>query len=286
MEEVNKPLVSVIMGVYNSKSCKLLKKSIDSILNQSYSNIEFIICDDCSTNINIKKILEEYRQIDKRVKIITNGRNSGLAFSLNNCLKNASGEYIARQDDDDISHLTRLEKEIDYLNKNPGIDFVGCTINLYNKNGVWGIRRVNKNPTKEDLIKGSQFAHPSLLFRKKVFDIVEGYRVEKITRRVEDYDLYMRIYGLGLKGGNLQEIYYDYYEGDETYKNQRIKYKIDELKVRKRGYKEMGISSLKSKVYIIKPLMSAIIPRMIRKRINKKNAKGNKTSNIARDLNF
>ena len=94
--------ISVIMGVYNPRDIEMLKKSIESILTQSYENFEFIICDDFS-NLEIQKILLEYKEKDKRIMVIRNTKNMGLAASLNNCLGKATGKYIARQDDDDIS---------------------------------------------------------------------------------------------------------------------------------------------------------------------------------------
>ena len=106
--------ISVIMGIYNSRSKEILKKALESILKQTYENFELIICDDGSTNecINWAK---EICENDTRVKFIKNEKNKGLAFTLNHCLSVASGEYIARMDDDDISHTDRFEKQIKFL---------------------------------------------------------------------------------------------------------------------------------------------------------------------------
>ena len=109
-----KPLVSVIMAEYNTNE-KLLKESIESILNQTYKNFEFIIVDDCGTN-NVKKITEEYN--DKRIKVLKNKKNSGLVFSLNKAINMCEGKYIARMDTDDYSYPKRLEKQVTFIEKN------------------------------------------------------------------------------------------------------------------------------------------------------------------------
>ena len=110
------PKISVIMPVYNME--KFLAKAIDSILNQTINNFEFIIINDGSTD-NSLNILKSYN--DKRIKIINNSKNLGIAKSLNKGKEVAVGEYIARQDADDISEPDRFFHQLDYLNKNKWI---------------------------------------------------------------------------------------------------------------------------------------------------------------------
>ena len=109
MGEVRRmPKISVIMGVHNGE--KTLPRAIDSILNQTFTDFELIICDDCSTDATIQ-VIKDYIEKDNRVILIRNESNSGLAASLNNCINISKGEYIARMDDDDISHVDRFEKQ-------------------------------------------------------------------------------------------------------------------------------------------------------------------------------
>ena len=108
------PTVSVIMGIYNCE--KTLSDAIDSIINQTYSDWELIMCDDGSTD-NTYQIATKYSEKDNRITVIKNDTNSGLAFSLNHCLKYAKGEYVARMDADDISLPNRFEKQVAFLNK-------------------------------------------------------------------------------------------------------------------------------------------------------------------------
>ena len=107
-------LISVIMSSFNSE--KTIEESIQSILNQDYKNIEFLIVDDGSTD-NTLRIMKKLRDKDKRIEIIENTRNIGLTKSLNQLLKISNGRYIARQDSDDLSFPYRLTRQINFLKK-------------------------------------------------------------------------------------------------------------------------------------------------------------------------
>ena len=109
--------VSIIMGAYNCE--ETLEDSINSILNQTFTDWEFVICDDASTD-NTLQVLEEYkRKYPDKFVILHNEKNLMLAGSLNRCLEYAEGEYIARMDADDIAVNTRLEKQVRFLDDNP-----------------------------------------------------------------------------------------------------------------------------------------------------------------------
>ena len=97
----NKPLISIIMGVYNVSDESVLQKAVSSILDQTYGNFEFIICDDGSSD-NTLEMIKKIGKTDKRIKIIKNEKNCGLSYTLNHCLKYAKGNYIARMDADDF----------------------------------------------------------------------------------------------------------------------------------------------------------------------------------------
>ena len=129
MIKKNTPIVSVIMATYNSEST--IKESIESILSQKYKNFEFLILDDCSSD-NTLRIIKSYQKIDERIKIFENKKNIGLTKSLNLLIKRSSGEYLARQDADDISYEQRLEKQIDFCIKNNIKAVVTRAINMSN----------------------------------------------------------------------------------------------------------------------------------------------------------
>lgn len=114
---MNKPKISVIMGIYNCEST--LDEAIESILNQTFTDWEMIMCDDGSSDGTYIKAKEYEKKYPGRFVVIRNEHNMGLNITLNNCLKLAKGEYIARMDGDDISLPQRFEKEVDILDNHP-----------------------------------------------------------------------------------------------------------------------------------------------------------------------
>lgn len=260
------PMVSVIMGVYNCKDVELLKRSVDSILDQTFNDFEFLICNDGSTD----KTLEELKMIaskDPRISILTYENNHGLNHALNKCLKKARGKYIARQDDDDLSKPERLQKQVEFLDRHPEYVIVGTCAEVFDDNGVWGNYMVPEKPKKDDFLWNSPFMHPTMMMRKTELMSVSGYREAKETRRCEDYDLFMNLYAKGYEGYNIQEkLYYYRIVRNEKYKHRPMKYRVDEMIVRFRGYKNMNIM-VKGLPYIFKPVLIGLIPQVVLNRI-------------------
>lgn len=159
------PTVSIIMGVYNCKDYSMLRKSVESVLQQTYEDYEFIICDDGSTNDTLKE-LEKIAQSDSRIKIISYDKNCGLNHALNCCLAESQGKYIARQDDDDISKPERLEKQVRFLDENPEYTIVGTCADVFDDKGIWGEYIVPEKPQKDDFLWNSPFMHPTTMMRK------------------------------------------------------------------------------------------------------------------------
>ncbi len=197
------PLVSVIMSVYNENE-KELRESIDSILKQSYSNIEFIIVCDNPNNVTVRHVLNSIN--DERVKIIINDKNLGLVKSLNIALKQVSGEYIARMDADDISLADRVENQLEYLLIND-LDLVGGYVELINEKGD-SFNRVMRAPSAHKRIvkymkSGSCIFHPTWLVKKDVYFKLNGYRM---IPHCEDYDFLLRAIKQGFKLGNVPRV--------------------------------------------------------------------------------
>lgn len=118
------PEISVIMGIYNANK-KQAAQAIDSILKQTLTDFEFIICDDGSKEFFFQW-LRKYCKKDSRIVLLRNRKNRGLAVPLNHCLSCASGTYIARMDADDCSHRRRLEKQAAFLQQFPVSDKYRC----------------------------------------------------------------------------------------------------------------------------------------------------------------
>jgi len=176
------------MSVYNGE--RYLNEAIDSVLAQTFTNFEFLIIDDASTD-GTTKILHSYQ--DPRIRIITNMENLGLTKSLNNGLELSKGEYIARMDADDISLAERLEIQVSFMDRNPQICVCGSWVETIGNN----IDEIWKYPTNSDEIKCRQLfecsiAHPSAIIKKKYLqDNQLNYDVK--FERSQDYDLWVRI---------------------------------------------------------------------------------------------
>lgn len=253
--------VSIIMGVYNEKNKPQVERAINSILNQTWQNFEFIICDDGSCK-SFCDWLCEYCKTDDRIRFIRNKKNAGLAVTLNHCLKIASGDYIARMDADDIAVPERIEKQLHFLIENKEYAMVGSNAELIGEEGVWGRRVMPEKPEKKDFLNNSPFIHPSMLFRTEALRQLNGYSNQSYALRAEDYELFMRAYSMGMRGYNLQESLLLYREDKYAYRKRKYKYRICEYHVRKIGFKQLGIYKGNFR-YVVKPLIVGLIPKKI-----------------------
>lgn len=193
-------VVSVIMSVFNEED--YLPQAIESILNQTYKDFEFIIVDDASNDTSLE-IIKRYASEDKRVAVIENTLNLGLAASLNKALGVAKGEFVARIDADDIAVKDRLEIQLAFLNKNPDIDLVGASMYLIDLEG----RTIARSDTTADskILKKIIYyknisPHPTWMFRREILKDLKGYRNLPAS---QDYDFLMRLYSLGYEVSNI-----------------------------------------------------------------------------------
>lgn len=183
------PLVSVIIPLYNTE--KYIEEAVKSILSQTYKNLEVIIIDDGSKDNsgNIVKRID-----DKRIKLICQ-ENSGMAAALNKGIAMAKGEYIARQDADDIAYPQRLEKQISFLQKNEHYAVVGTWAKVFSDDNKE--HKAHQHPAdnltlKLFLLFDNPFVHSSMMIRKSVLDKIGNYDVKK-SQLTQDYDLWSRI---------------------------------------------------------------------------------------------
>lgn len=268
------PKVSVIMGIYNTPKREYLEKSINSILNQTFKDFEFIICDDGSNN-DCLKWAKEICKDDTRCIFLKNDQNRGLAYTLNHCLQVAKGEYIARMDDDDESMLDRLQKQVDFLENNPDYSVVSANASIFDDNGIYKELKYNEIVKKEDFLFNNPIIHPVVLIRKSAYDKVENYRDIKNTVRVEDYDLFLRMFYNNLKMYIIQENLINYRQDKNSAKKKKFKYRINEVKVRYEGFTKLGLlKNKKNYIYVVKPIVVGIMPLFILKRFKNKR-KGN-----------
>ena len=176
--------VSVLMPVYNTKE-EYLKESIESILNQTFTDFELIILDDGSEN-DIEKVVKTYD--DNRIKFYKNENNLKVAKTRNKLMNLSQGEYIAWQDSDDISYPDRLEKQVDFLNKNLNISAVGSNMVRF------PAKKIVKNPEFPkilDFMGGCVFSQGSAMIRMNDFKKYDLKYDESLVTS-EDYDLWSR----------------------------------------------------------------------------------------------
>lgn len=263
------PKISIIMGVYNCEDT--LRECIDSILGQTYSNWELIICDDCSKDRTLDIVIEYSKKYPDKIKFIKNEKNITLAPTLNRCIEIATGDYIARQDGDDISINNRLEEQVKFLIENPQFDLVGTKMIVFDEYGIKGIRGVDKKiPNKFTMLEGTAFCHATILAKRRVYEKLKGYRINKYTTRCEDMDLWFRFFEYGFRGYNLDIPLYKVRDDNSAYKRRTFRNYFNVFVISLRGYMKLNIP-IKYYVYLIKPLITPLIPkRIIKKYHNKK----------------
>ena len=184
------PLVSVIMPVYNAE--RYVAEAIESILSQTYTNLELIVLDDNSTDNSIS-IINRFQ--DERIKLIKIEKNGGIAATLNRGLAASKGKYIARMDADDIALPHRLMTQIQFLEDHPAVDFIGSCATVIDEDGKKIGREIGIPASFEYhrllLLFVCKIIHPSILFRSKIMEKVE-YKLG--LGASEDYELWTRLF--------------------------------------------------------------------------------------------
>lgn len=260
--------ISVIMSVYQPASFKNLRLAVDSILSQTFRDFEFLILDDGSGQRTYRELQKIARQ-DPRIRLIRKEQNRGLAAGLNTCVRLARGAYIARMDDDDISLPERLEKQLRFLETHPAYGFVGCCAGILDGGRIRGHRKMPKRPKKEDFLPHSPYIHPSVMFRKSVFEQFGGYCESRRTLRCEDYEFFMRLHGSGCYGYNLQKELFYYRQERASFKKRKLRYRMDEMRLRKKGFAMLGLTGWRTRLQILRPLAAALVPSGLLYRIKR-----------------
>ena len=248
------------MGIYNC--AETLKEALECIINQSYTNWEVIMCDDCSDD-NTLNIAEEYVKRDPdRFILLRNKKNYGLNYTLNKCLEYATGEYIARMDGDDLCKKDRFRKEIDVLENNLDVAIVSTDMEFFDENGIWGRTYTKRFPVKEDFLEATPFCHAACMVRRQAYVDVAGYSVDSHLLRVEDYHLWIKMYEKGYKGMNIQECLYSMRDDRKAQGRRQFKYRLNEAYVKVCAIKKLGLKK-KNYIYCFIPILKGILPSPI-----------------------
>ena len=259
-----KPLVSVVMPVYNAE--KYLQQAIESIMFQNYINWELIIVDDGSID-NSLYIARNFSKKDKRIKIFRNIHNLGIGETMNKLLSLTKGDFIARMDADDISLPDRLEKEANFLMKNKDIALVGGYMFEIDKNDYLVSKRtvpIKHGEIVSGLITGQTIQNPTLMFVKSRLPKKELHYNGKLSP-VDDLDFLFRVSGQ-VKLANLAEFLVVYRKHDTNSSLKDIK-KTFALtwQVRKIAQKHYGYKPRLSKflIHLLQGIIVFLIPNKL-----------------------
>lgn len=231
--------ISIIMGIYNC--AKTLPEAIDSILVQTCTAWKLIMCDDGSKD-DTYAVADAYREkYPDKIVLIQNEENKGLNYTLNHCLQYADTEFIARMDGDDISLPTRLEKELSFLEEHPEYAIVSTPMVYFDEEGDFRTGTGDGEPSLKKMVTGTPFCHAPCMVRKEAYDAVQGYADRKDRLRVEDWDLWIRMYEKGYKGYTLNEALYKMRDDRNAKSRRKFKYRINEMKVGASAVKKLKL---------------------------------------------
>ena len=261
------PEVSVVMSVYNGEN--YIRESIDSILNQTFIDYEFIIIDDGSTD-STSKILDQYSKLNPCIRLIKH-KNIGLTKSLIVGCNEAKGKYIARQDADDFSYPTRLKEEVSMLNNNEKIILVGTwyTVTYQDSSSVLISYSGSDSAIRRDIFYKNPFCHSSVMFDKKTYDSLSGYNPNyKVS---QDLDLWFKMLSVGKAGivkKNLvkRSIHENCISKSKLSRNQAY----NSFKIRKKYLATIDFNASIFTLYIalIYQIVMMLVPNMAAKRIS------------------
>lgn len=234
------------MTAYNSE--KYIKEAIESVLNQSFSEFEFIIVDDGSTD-NTVDIIKSY--CDDRIKLYINETNQGICYSSNRGIDCSKGEYIARIDSDDICREKRFETQISFLDENENIFACAALISRFNNSGKRWVPFKEGMDTSQigfRILFENCICHSTVMFRREMY-ISHGYKYENYIQ-AHDYYIWTRIIADGLQMAILPEILVDYRENDAgiTITNTAKRNKAEATDIRKRYLERYKLDNTTCKV--------------------------------------
>ena len=258
------------MPIYNCE--KYLPKAIESIFGQTFTNWELILCDDGSTDQTYKIALEYANKHPKKIILIKNPKNLGTNRSLNKCLKLAQSNLIARMDGDDTCSPERLQIEFDFLASHPEFAIVSCDMNMFDSHGVWGTYRFpSGNVPPSEIVKRSPFCHAGCLVKKEAFDKVNGYSVGKKFVRVEDYDLWIKMYAAGFRGYGLGLPLYSMRDDQDAYKRRTFQNYINEAHAKRFAVRALNLPKW-NYALTLRPYIVMLLPKKLYNYLHKKNS--------------
>jgi glycosyltransferase involved in cell wall biosynthesis len=248
------PKISVLMPVYNGET--YLKEAINSILSQTYTDFEFLIINDGSTDKSLE-IIESYN--DQRIRLINNDGNIGLIKTLNKGLDMAKGEYIARMDADDISLPERFEKQVKYMDENPDIAICGTSVKIIGLEREIAYKKTtNPELNKCKLLFEGYIVHPTVFIRTKAIRDFNLYYPD--YKYAEDYGFWVEV-SKHFKLANVEDVLLLYRMHPAQISSDKKEEQLNsDLAIKLNLYKEIGLETEENEYGIIKELASYSFP--------------------------
>lgn len=238
------PKISVVMSVYNEPK-EWLGMAIQSILDQTYADFEFIIVNDNPNNANNRQLLDEFATKDSRISIIANENNIGLTKSLNKAIRLAQGQFIARMDADDMSLPQRFARQVEYLDTHSNILALGSWTGSIDQDGnrldSIGRYETDFRWVRAQFIQNSQISHPAVMFHR----IINGELVQydESVRYAQDYSLMVNILQYG-EIANIPEVLFCYRHSDsQITSSKRAEQQACAFKAQRRAFALFGFNT-------------------------------------------
>lgn len=264
--------ISVLMGIYNCQDT--LEEAVQSIQNQTYTNWELILCDDGSNDRTLD-VARKLAEKDSRIIVIQNEKNIGLNKTLNRCWRISSGEYIARMDGDDICMPFRFETQVSFLKENPAYAIVSSTMIYFDESGDWGRGKAIPAPTPFDVVTGSPICHAPVMMRRECMEAVNGYSEDTRKLRVEDVDLWIKLYAAGYRCFNLEEPLYKMRNDKNAFSRRKYRYRVNSTLTRLEGCRKLHLG-FSAYIKSFLPMIIGLIPGKVRMAIRKALNQGKK----------
>jgi glycosyltransferase involved in cell wall biosynthesis len=238
---------SVVMAAYNAENT--IETAINSILNQTWENFEFIIINDGSTD-KTQEIIESYK--DSRIKLINNINNEFLPACLNKGISASTGKYILRMDADDISLPDRMDKQVAYMEKYPNIGIAGSWFKIFGNKNSTAQYVENSDEIKIKLLYECHLLHPAIIIRKEIIDTYNLF-YDETFRKNQDYELFIRAADY-TDFGNVQEILFEYCQTDQNEKRNTLNQVNNILNLQKDLFSKLGYSINDEQLSLFKEL--------------------------------
>lgn len=260
------PVISVIMGIYNCGDT--LSEAIECIVNQTFSDWELIMCDDGSNDDTYEIAISYKEKYPEKIIVLQNEKNRGLNYTLNKCLKQAKGKYIARMDGDDRCDKERFAIEINVLEKEPEISIVSTDMEFFDESGVWGKISHPEYPVPENFVKESPFCHAPCMVKREAYMKVKGYSVSDKLLRVEDYHLWIKMYKCGYRGKNIHKCLYQMRDDRNAYSRRSFKNRLNEYYVKRLAIRTFRLKKW-NYLLALRPIIVGLLPNCVYDKLHK-----------------